>query len=113
MSSEGIWTTEVYGAFGWENRGVFTLENGRVIGGDNRQYTMGTYKLSGDDIEAELTVYYYGPPRTAFGEASEQFTTKLVGKFEDGVIDGKINRPDKPKYDIRMRLTKRMDLPKG
>ena len=31
MSIEGIWTTEVYGAFGWENRGVFVLENGRIL----------------------------------------------------------------------------------
>ena len=112
MSTEGIWTTEVYGPCGWENRGVFTLENGRVIGGDNRQYTMGTYKVSGDEIVADLTVHYYGPPRTVFGENAEQFTTKLSGKLKDGVIDGRIGRHDKPNYDLQMRLTKRMDLPK-
>jgi len=113
MSLEGIWTSEVYGPFGWENRGVFMLENGRVLGGDNRQYTMGTYKLSGDDIEAELTVHYYGPPRTVFGEAKEQFTTNLVGKLKDGIINGNISQHDKPNYDLQMRLTKRMDLPKA
>lgn len=112
MSVEGIWTSEVYGPFGWENRGVFALEKGRVIGGDNRQYTMGAYDFSDDRIEAELTVHYYGPPRTVYGEASEQFVTRLAGKLNDGVIEGTIGRPDKPEYDLQIRLTKRMDLPK-
>ena len=67
MSVEGIWTSEVYGPFGWENRGVFLLEKGRVIGGDNRQYTMGAYDFSDGHVEAELRVHYYGPPRTFYG----------------------------------------------
>ena len=111
MSVEGIWTSEVYGPFGWENRGVFLLEKGRVIGGDNRQYTMGGYDFADGRVEAELTVHYYGPPRTVYGEASEKFTTKLAGKLTDDVIEGTIGRPDRPEYDLQIRLTKRMDLP--
>ena len=111
MSLEGIWTGEVYGAFGWENRGVFVLENGRIVGGDNRQYTIGTYKLSGEDVQAELLVHYYGPPRTVFGEAKEQFTTVIVGTSKDGEIHGTISRPDKPQFDLQIRLTKRLELP--
>ena len=111
MSVEGIWTGEVYGPFGWENRGVFVLENGRVVGGDNRQYTTGGYSLSGSEFEAQLTVHYYGPPRTVYGETSEQFTTRVVGKLSDGVMQGTIGRPDKPEYDLQFRLTKRMDMP--
>lgn len=67
MSIEGISTDEVYGPFGWENQGVLLLENGRILGGDNKQYAIGTYSLSGDDLRAELKVHYYGPPRTVFG----------------------------------------------
>ena len=48
MSIEGIWTGEVYGPFGWENRGIFVFENGRIIGGDNRQYSTGSYGVSGE-----------------------------------------------------------------
>ncbi len=110
MAVEGIWTGEVYGPFGWDTRGVFVLENGRVLGGDNRQYTTGTYALSGDDFQADLSVHYYGPPRTVYGEAREEFTTRVTGRLAEGVITGLIGRPDRPEFDLQFRLTKRMDL---
>jgi hypothetical protein len=111
MSLDGIWTGEVYGPFGWENRGVFLLENGRIVGGDNRQYSVGTYSESGDEVTAELKTHYYGPPRTVFGENREEFTTKIVGTRKNHEIDGTISRPDKPQFDLQMRLTKRLELP--
>ena len=113
MAIEGIWTGEVYGPFGWENRGVFILENGRILGGDNRQYTAGRYSDGDRGVTAELTIHYYGPPRTVFGEAVEQFTSVIEGKLNsDGnVIEGTIRRPDKPQFDLQLRLTKRMELP--
>ena len=111
MSIEGIWTGEVYGPFGWENRGVFLLENGRIVGGDNRQYSVGTYSLTGEAVQARLTVHYYGPPRTAFGEAKEEFTTEIIGKSRNGEIHGTISRPDRPQFDLEIRLTRRLGLP--
>ncbi len=111
MSIDGIWTGEVYGPFGWENRGVFLLENGRIVGGDNRQYSIGTYRKSGNHVSAELKTHYYGPPRTVFGEAIEEFTTEIVGTLKDHVIDGTISRPDKRQFDLQIRLTMRLDLP--
>jgi hypothetical protein len=113
MAVDGIWTSELYGPFGWDNRGVFIFDKGRVMGGDNRQYTMGTYRLDGDSFEAALTVHYYGPPSTMFGEVREQFTTRLVGTYGDGVIEGSIGRPDKPEFDLQIRMTKRMNLPEA
>jgi hypothetical protein len=111
MSIEGIWTSEVYGPFGWENRGVFLLENGRIVGGDNRQYSVGTYSESGDALRAELHVNYYGPPRTVFGESTEEFTTEIVGTRKETEITGTIARADKPQFDLQIRLTKRLELP--
>ena len=113
MSVDGIWTGEVYGPFGWDNRGVFLIENGRVVGGDNRQYSTGSYELVGTSFKAELTVHYYGPPRTQYGEAREQFRTELTGEVIDGVIQGSVGRPDRPDFDLQIRLTKRLDLPAG
>jgi len=111
MSIEGIWTAEVYGPFGWDNRGVFLLEDGRMVGGDNRQYSTGTYSVSGDRVTAELKVHYYGPPRTVFGEKSEKFTLKLDGKLEGDTIDGTVHRPDKTQFELQYRFTRRMGLP--
>ncbi len=113
MSIEGIWTGEVYGPFGWDNRGVFILENGRLIGGDNRQYSMGSYRQSGDRVEGTLLIHYYGPPRTVFGEAREEFTSEFEGVRDGDEINATIRRADKPMYDLQFRLTKRLDLPKA
>ena len=110
MSIDGIWTGEIYGPFGWDNRGVFVLDKGRIVGGDDRQYTIGNYTLSGNDVKAQLLVHYYGPPGTVFGEAKEEFTSEIVGTWKDGEIDGTIRRPDRPQFDLQIRLTKRMDL---
>lgn len=111
MSIDGIWTGEVYGPFGWDNGGIFVLESGRIVGGDNRQYSLGTYSLSGNDVRAELLVHYYGPPRTVFGETKEEFTTQIVGTWTEDEINGTIRRPDKPQFDLQIRMTRRLDLP--
>ena len=110
MSIDGFWTGEVYGAFGWENRGVFLLDHGRMVGSDNRQYSTGTYNVSGDRITAELRVHYYVPPLTVFGEKSEAFTVEFDGKLEGDVIDGTIHRPDRAKSALQCQFTKRMGL---
>ena len=111
MTIEGIWTAEAHGAFGWENRGIFIFEKGRTMGGDNRMYCSGPYRVSGKDIEADWVVQYFGPPRTVFGEAKEEITLKVTGTVEDDVIDASLRRPDRPGFDLRYRLTKRLDLP--
>ena len=82
MSIEGVWTGEVYGPFGWDSRGVFIFERGRIIGGDHRQYSSGSYSQSGPEVKARITVHYYGPPQPAFGELRERFTTELEGRLE-------------------------------
>lgn len=113
MPIEGIWTGEVYGPFGWDNRGVFIVDGGRIVGGDNRQYSSGTYRQSGNEVKARMTVHYYGPPRAIFGEAKEEITIELEGTVSNHEINGFIRRPDKPQFDLEIRLTKRMELPEA
>ena len=110
MSIDGIWTGEVYGPFGWENRGIFVLENGRIIGGDNRQFTTGSYSVLDGKIEAEFKIHYYGPPRTVFGEKNEEFSVQMKGTIKDDVIEGIVSRRDKANLDLQYRLTKRRGL---
>ena len=111
MSIEGIWTGEIYSPYGWENSGVYILERGMVLGGNNRHYSMGEYSVSGNTYTAEILVHYYGPPRTVFGEKREEFRIQITGEIEDGVIDARVARPDRPDYDVHYRMTRRMDLP--
>ena len=111
MTVEGVWTAEAYGPFGWENRGIFIFEDGRAMGGDNRMYCSGTYRVSGKTMEADWVVQYFGPPRRVFGEAKEEITLKVKGTLENDVIEATLHRPDRPGFDLRYRLTRRMDLP--
>jgi len=111
MKTEGIWTAEIYGPFGWENIGILVFENNRIIGGGNRHYSAGSYSVSGDDFKADIEVHYYGPPRTLFGESAEEFTNHISGKLHENTIDGTIKRPGKPHHKLMLRLTRRMDIP--
>jgi len=111
MTLDGIWTGEIHSPYGWENSGVYTLENGLMVGGNNRHYSVGRYSVSEKAFEAEIICHYYGPPRTIFGETREQFEITVSGQLGDGVIDTKITRPDREEFSVEFRLTKRMDLP--
>ena len=108
---EGIWTGEIYGPYGWENNGVYVLENGKILGGNNRHYSMGRYSVSGGTYRAKIVVHYYGPPRVIFGEKQEQLEIEVTGKVSDGVIHAEVVRPDRPGFDVECRMTRRMDLP--
>ena len=111
MALDGIWTGEILGPYGWENSGVYVLEDGRIIGGSSRHYSTGTYSLVDDAYTADIAVHYYGPPRTIFGEESEEFEIQVKGTVAGGEIDGTIARSDKPKSFVTYRMTKRMDIP--
>jgi hypothetical protein len=112
MSVDGVWTGEVYSPYGWENSGVYVLEHGRILGGNNRHYSMGKYSISGNIYKAEILVHYYGPPRVIFGEKQEQFEIVVTGELREGVIDAEIVRVDgNPHFRVEYRMTRRMGLP--
>ncbi len=111
MSVDGIWTGEILGPYGWENSGVYVLENGRILGGSNRHYSSGTYGVSDGNYHAEVQVHYYGPPRAIFGEKRDRFRLEVKGKLDDDIIDGHIVPSDKPQSTVSYRMTKRLDIP--
>ena len=109
MATDGIWMSEFYGPYGWENHGVVRLKEGQIFGGDAQQYTTGEYRMSGTTVQANLEVNYYGSPRTMFGGADRRFTTILVGDLADETINGKLVRDDRPNMDLLFRL-KRLEV---
>ena len=113
MSVDGVWTGEIYGPYGWENSGVYVLEHGLVMGGNNRHYSIGKYSVSGNTYKAEVDVHYYGPPRAIFGEKRENFKIEVVGELGEGAIKGRVVRSDVPDFLVDYRMTRRMDLPAG
>lgn len=58
------------------NAGTLVLETGRIFGGDVQFYYLGSYELSGDTVNARVSVRHFnGPGDTAFG-------TITTGSFE-------------------------------
>jgi hypothetical protein len=47
---EGVWTGEVEGPYGWESQCIFVFQNGRIVGGDDRQFSTGSYRVLGQSI---------------------------------------------------------------
>ena len=113
MSIDGVWTGEIYSPYGWENSGVYVLEHGIILGGNNRHYSTGKYSVSDSTYRAQIVVHYYGPPRAIFGEKKEEFKIEVVGEIRDGSINAEVIRSDKPNFSVQYHMTKRMDLPTG
>ncbi len=101
------------GPYEWERSGVYILENGRIVGGNNRHYSTGSYEVSGNEYKSTVHVHYYGPPRTVFSESRQEFEINVVGKLvDDKLIKAEVARPDRPRsVSVIYRMTKRMGLP--
>ena len=108
---EGIWSIELYGAFGWETDGVLVMENGRVFGGGTNHYSKGVYSDSDGKLMMTVHLDYFGKPRTLFGERERQFTVEFTGEREQETITGTMSRPDKPRFPLEFQLIKRAELP--
>ena len=113
MSVEGIWTGEIYGPYGWENCGVYVIERGLMLGGNDRHYSAGRYSLTGTHFEADVFSHFHGQPRTLFGENRKQFEFVLCGEIVKGVIEGEMRSPNRPRSGIKCRFIKRTDIPRS
>ncbi|MFQ5352280.1 MAG: hypothetical protein ACE5D3_04320 [Candidatus Binatia bacterium] len=110
MALDGIWTGELYGVYGWESTGILILEKGRVLGGGNNHYSVGTYEESDDDVSLSFVVEYHGQVRTLFGESRRNISVNFEGKRDGSVIEGTLARPDRADMTVTCRLSKRADL---
>ena len=111
MSLDGIWGIEILGLFGWETTGILILENGRIIGGGNHHYSIGTYQLEGDDLKLSVSVTYHGAPRTLFGSTDRVLSIEATLKADEHSMQGLAYRVDRPDNTMRCQLTRQADLP--
>ncbi len=108
MSIDGVWSSEIYGPFGWEARGVLVLERGRILGGGAGSVppaAMNSRASISSPISRRTTMACRVPCLV------EPFVSKLEGRIHEGVIDGTIVRPENSKYEAQIRLAKGMELP--
>ena len=110
MSVEGLWTTEIFGLWGWEHRGVLVLRNGRALGGGNNHHSTGRYTEDGGDVSISLQIIYHGTPRTMFGATEREFTLEVSGVRKGNQITGEMYRADRRELKLPFRLTHRADM---
>ena len=111
MDLNGVWTTEILGAYDVENLGVLVLDSGRAAGGNDNFYASGTYRTEGDEVKMTVDIVFYEAPRTLFGSKDKEFQLEIVGRREDGIIRGELHRPDSPERKMLIHINRRADLP--
>lgn len=98
-------TTQGYGA------GVIVLESSRAFGGDANYFYIGSYALDNGMLKASVKVTHYaGQPHSIFGPAKE-FNLALEGKIATDTFELFGYVVEQSGMKIRIRLTKRADLP--
>jgi hypothetical protein len=93
LSVEGLWTVEAESVQGWVMSGVVVLRGDRLLGGGERYYCTGSYKLRGNIIEGEARLFYYhGPMTNVFGLPSPDFRVSFKGRCFTELIEGELRR---------------------
>lgn len=111
MNLNGVWSSELGGAYGWEPIGTFFLKDGHLTGGGRNHFSVGTYKTKGDGAVFHIVINQFGKKRALFGQKSEQVRVVVKGKRNDDKIIGEATLPGHVEYGICVRFQRRADLP--
>ena len=111
MLCDGIWTTEILGAYDVENLGVLIFDAGRVVGGNDDFYASGSCHAEGEGVRIALNLVFYESPRTLFGMKDRELKLEILGERENGVIRGEVHRVDDPSRKMLIHINRRADLP--
>jgi len=114
MSVDGVWSSDIGGAYGWEAIGTVFFENGRLLGGGRNHYSSGSYREKPDGhIRFHLDINQFGKKRALFGRKSEQLSIDIRARLDEKgkTILGEATMPERPEYSIAVRFRKRGELP--
>ena len=104
MAIEQLWSLEFVSGLGSEGGGVVVLEKGKVIGGDNNYFYIGSYNLNNNKFNATIDIkHYHGSHNPIFGK-SDELIIKLEGDYneEEMLLTGHIL--EEPSMEIHVRL---------
>ncbi len=109
---EGLWTIEFVSNVETYGAGVVVFESGRIFGGDNCYYYIGTFRVKNKIVEAEVEgTHYSGEAHSIFG-FRHKFNLKLSGKPQVPVMELKAHFVDNPLVgELSAHLTWRAELP--
>jgi hypothetical protein len=109
---DGFWTVEFMGIPGLVGGGVVIFSKGALIGGDSQYYYMGRYTEERGTLEATVSVTaFVAQPMSAFGTNEQSFGLSFSGVVGPAVINANGFRAENPRMTMKLRLTRRADLP--
>ena len=111
MNINGIWSSELGGAYGWEPIGTLFMKDGHVNGGGRNHYTIGTYKTKEDGVVFHIELNQFGKKRALFGQKSERVGVVVKAKRDGDKMIGEATLPGHAEYGICIRFKRRADLP--
>jgi len=113
MSINGVWSSEIAGAYGWEAIGLVFLKNGRVMGGSAHHYSFGHYKKKKDGtIVFKVKIHQFGRQRPLFGEHQDKLSLVATMHCDGDRMEGEAFVPGADERGFLLRYTKRGKFPK-
>ena len=110
MSLNGIWKLEMLGPYGWESISTAFLEDGKYRGGSRNHYSLGSYQVSGEQLEISVHYVTHGEARTMFGKKVDEMDLDFKGELGDDQIQGHAWEKGS-KYSVTFRAVRLADLP--
>ena len=104
MAIEQLWSLEFVSGLSSEGGGIIVLEKGRIIGGNDNYFYIGSYDLSNNKFNATIDVkHYQGSYNPIFGK-SEELILKLAGDYDEEqmLLTGHIL--EDPSIEVHVRL---------
>ncbi len=113
MSINGVWSSDIGGAYGWEAIGTMFLDDGRLIGGGRNHYSFGKYTMDPDGtVILKIEIRQFGTKRSLFGRKSEELSIVVTARQDGDKMTGEATVPGHSEYGIAVRFKKRGKLPK-
>ena len=92
--------------------GVVVLKANRIFGGDSGYYYVGTYSVDGKALRAHAKIVKHDPAaEDAFGDSGASFFIDIAMTIGDKLIEGQMERLDRPGVRLPVRMIWKEDLP--
>jgi hypothetical protein len=92
--------------------GVVVFKANRIFGGDSGYYYVGTYSMEDNTLQIGAKIVKHDPTaEDAFGDRSASFEIEARLTIGEKVIEGHMERRDRPGVRLPVRLIWKEDLP--
>ncbi len=104
MALEQLWSVEFVSELGSEGGGVVVLEDGKILGGNNNYFYIGSYDLMNSKFNATIDIkHYHGKCNPIFGK-QEEFILKLTGNSDEEEMLLTAHMLEDPSREVHVRL---------